>query len=906
MIRFYCTDLKDDDMVKYYKTSLIMDSGIWQSYRTLIKEQKIFSDYLIDFIPIRNGAGELIAYGYQDDEANRELRMIKELRSSRNALQFTDIYPEYKKVIILGCNELAVSFANYLAELGVNVSIMGKYCNYFGYRSSHDVDLDGKDQLIIYAEGMIPQNGEPMQTVMRSTSPEFEIIDKIYEENVRKGIVRDTIGDFKQLLQKLKGGDKQEIVILGDDHQAQDAYDLLIENGIDICCFAVPYKRIDRILGKKVLDIFDAIRFLHNPVFINCHDTCGALGDEWTEFFDYLGYERNRQYFLLKDYVKIPVSNLVHVMYDKKVLLAGDRRLCKLLSDYLYDIEKGEVTVEYIDLSEKLTIRDDDILCLVAADYKNRLQDVGEKSYNILQKSLTEAGFVNYTDYFVSNHSFALIDLYLNQGSPKYSLPELTPKGILMGRIPPWSGNVFFRGVLDGHPEIIMMSYSDLNENLFYYCIRLAHVKASELLTEFWRIYNAEAQSKDRCFQNPEKFEATIKRFLKLKSSFSSQELFVMFQIAYVEMTSGHTIADIGKQIIYWEPHFVSRSEFPFYALWLEDEKIEGQTIVLRRDNIVRVGSGCNNKADGGNSEHPFYRMFCDEYNGGQEDIPYHHWIEYKMRFEDIKVKPKEKLTEVCEKLGISWSDSLYKTTLYAGSRPFVYDGIVDFDLKAVFNKYEDFLSEFDRFRVSLASSPYQKRYGYSFSDCTKFSRREIQEWFLKPFRFDEKLLFGDHSDHMKLYKWVMWQMWEVRKQFSCKELLPEFEQFCLGQKDKTQKQEHYEELSENEIRNISKLMKYIKAADKLVLYGTGYACRVITKLMDDKIESRVTYCDRKASSQSYCFNGREVIPPGELLGRYKDYSILVTSGKFADNIKQEFQEMGINPSRVFYNIVVP
>lgn len=114
MIRFYCTDLKDDDMVKYYKTSLIMDSGIWQNYRTLIKRTKILSDYLIDFIPIRNGAGELIAYGYQDDEANRELRMIKELRNSRNALQLTDIYPEYKKVIILGCNELAVSFAHYL------------------------------------------------------------------------------------------------------------------------------------------------------------------------------------------------------------------------------------------------------------------------------------------------------------------------------------------------------------------------------------------------------------------------------------------------------------------------------------------------------------------------------------------------------------------------------------------------------------------------------------------------------------------------------------------------------------------------------------------------------------------------------------------------------------------------
>lgn len=61
MLRFYGTDLKDDDMVRYYKTSLIMDSSIWQNCRNLLKERKLYSDYLIDFIPVRNEAGELFA-----------------------------------------------------------------------------------------------------------------------------------------------------------------------------------------------------------------------------------------------------------------------------------------------------------------------------------------------------------------------------------------------------------------------------------------------------------------------------------------------------------------------------------------------------------------------------------------------------------------------------------------------------------------------------------------------------------------------------------------------------------------------------------------------------------------------------------------------------------------------------
>lgn len=902
MLRFYRKDLNENYIVRHIKNELIMDPDIWKNCLTFLKERELYNGYLIDIIPVKNEAGgELIAYGYQDDEANRELRMLKELRNSRNILQFTDVYPEYKEVIIIGCNELAVSFAHYLQDLGILVSVIGEYWNYFGFESSYETDLSGEGKLVVYAEGIIFQNGDLISAVKRSVSPEFECIDKVYEENVRKGMIHDTIGNFEQLICKLRET-KQEIVILGDDSRAQDAYDLLLSNGIDICCFAVNNKKSNRILGKKVLDISDAIKILYDPVFINCKDNHGALGEEWTEFFDYMGYKRNRQYYLLMDYTDIPVSNLVHVMHGKKVLCTGDRRLCKLLSDYLYDIEKGEVSVEYIDLTEKLTIKDDDIPCLVVADYKNRLNNVGKKRYNLLQKSLADVNFINYTEYYISNHSFALIDLYLNQNSPKYSMPELMPKGILLGRIPCWSGNVFFRGVMDGHSEILEMPYSDLNENLFYYCIRLAHIDSSELLNEFWRMYNDEAQSKEVFFKNPVQFESCIKRFSELKSSFTSQELFVLFQIAYVEMINSHNITDIDKRIIYWEPHFVSRNEFPFYALWLEDEKIKGQTIVLRRNNIVRTGSGCKRKVDGWNSWHPFYTMFYSEYECDEDDMQYHYWTEYKMRFEDIKVRPQENLTEVCNKLGISWSDSMLKTTV-AGNRPLSYRGSVDFDLKAVFNAYEDFLSEFDRFRVTLASGPYQKRYGYASENCYKFSRREIQEWFLKPFRFDEISLFGDQSDNIKLYKWVMWQMWKVRKQFVHNEIFTEFEQFELGRKEEPLKNLKYDEKHDkNEISSISQLMKYMNKVHKFVLYGTGYACRAITKFMDEKIASRVVYCDKKAELQSYSFQGSKVIPPYELCDKYKDYSILVTSSKFADNIRYEFMEMGIKSSRVFYN----
>ena len=78
---------------------------------------------------------------------------------------------------------------------------------------------------------------------------------------------------------------------------------------------------------------------------------------------------------------------------------------------------------------------------------------------------------------------------------------------------------------------------------------------------------------------------------------------------------------------------------------------------------------------------------------GERKNLQYHHWSEYKMRFEDIKIRPGEILRGVCKKLDIKWSDNMLRTTDYG--KPLTYRGSVDFDLKSVFNKYEEYLSNF-------------------------------------------------------------------------------------------------------------------------------------------------------------------------------------------------------------------
>lgn len=779
MLRFKYFEVEGNNNAIANEKVLHMDNKIWDNSKRILFGYDKEQNHTMNMLPVRDAAGTLVAYGYQDNEADRELRMIRELAGNKHALQFTDIFPECRKVTIFGCNELAVAFAEYLKTLGVSVSVIGRYWHYFGYETSNaDFLPEGETDFVIYAEGIPQPNRNLCQSVQKSVSPEFECIDKIYEANVLEKRICDTIGDFDEFIRILKN--ESEIVILGTGGEAQDAYDLLMAHGIDICCFAETGQASRRLLGKDVMSVADAIQRFRHPVFLNCRDTHGALGERWTEYFDYRGFERNKQYFLVRDYTDIPVSNLVHVLHGKNVLLTGDSRLCDLLTDYLNSIENGEIDVKYIALSEKVSVNENDILCLVVADYKNGNRKLVIERNQALSENLTKMGFVGYTTYFKCHRCFALIDRYLNRNSEKYTLPDLLPKGILIGRIPPGSGNAFFSGVLDGHPEILHIPYSDFNNNLFYYCVRLASIDSDKVLQTFWTMYDEEAGNRERVFPEQDKFEVKMRSLLRLKNRFTSQELFIVFHIAYAEMFSDKALSDLSDLIIYWEPHFVGRNEFPFLALWLEDKEINGHTLVLRRNNIVRTGSICKRKVDKWEVSTPFHTMFLDEsiwWDGFR--LAYSYWSEYKLRFEDIKVNPKNELMKVCKLMDISWSDSMLRTTKMG--QPYEYRGSADYDLKAVFTEYAEYLSVFDRFRISIASSPYQKRYGYAYYDCTKFSRRELRDMFLMPFLFEEKNIFADELRNMdSIYEWVNWQLWRVRKHMVLDDIEPEFQYFDL------------------------------------------------------------------------------------------------------------------------------
>ena len=765
MLRFCGKGFKKPEGVETViaEEHVCFDKDLWQNSR------RYFRDYFCDditvmrLLPVMDRNGEILCYGWQDGEANRELRMLRELGQNSNALQFGDVFPGIRQVVVHGFNELAYYFVKYLETQKVESLVSGNYWDLMGYQCGLASETDCDDTMVIYAESFY-QNTEWYQRIVRSASEEFECINQIYEANVKAGKIKDAGGDFRWFLAQLEG---REVAIFGTGAKAQDTYDLLYGHGIDITAFVekngygTGKDDTRTLLGKQVFSIGHVISQMKGTVLVSCTGKNSALGTELTEVLDYYGYERNKYFFLIDDYTVVSYSNLNHILRGKSVLLTGDEVLCQILKEYLERVEGFDIHIRCVKLERGCA--DDGILCIVHpwcgdgyAANNPRLRQ--------LEEELKVAGDISYTMYFSHVRVFVLINEYLNTGMGKYTIRQLIPKGILCGAIPNGAGNTFVRGIFDGHSDILMLPYSDWNENILLHCIRLSDEKPDDMIKEFKDMAESFLGSVD------DQFEESIGYWLSQKGGFTPQELFIIFHIAYSEVKNGKRITDLSQKIVYWEPHYINRMDFPFLQKWLEAPCINGYTIAMRRDGITRCGSLyklCIQLKR-------IYDIISDTVS---DRITSEYWQVLWVRFEDFKLHPRKELTKICAVAGIPWSDTMMRTTL--DGNEWGYYEIKDFDLKPVFNKYEEYFSAFDRFRMAIICSPYQKRYGYTYENCMKFARKELWEMFLKGFRFQQELQFVSEKERtgyiLAVYEILRWQLWNARKHMVLDDITPKF-----------------------------------------------------------------------------------------------------------------------------------
>lgn len=363
---------------------------------------------------------------------------------------------------------------------------------------------------------------------------------------------------------------------------------------------------------------------------------------------------------------------------------------------------------------------------------KSTLEKRGQIIKNFIAQNITD-----YTDYF----SNLMKCIHLENDNTKYSRKELQPAGILLGAIPAFSGNLLFRQAFDGHPQIVIMDQVDLSVgtflgiDLYSICIRLAEVQSDSILTDFWELYQREV-GKEVCkrdFPDKNRFNQKMEEMLKLSNHFTSQELFVMFHLANNAMY-GNEVQSLDNIVIYWEPHCWNREYVREWAYWLGCSDIKGFTISTARNRYIQAGSSVRLLLE---ADWPTFAdsLFGWGYAGNKRN--YEYWEQRIIKFEELKCHPKEVIAELCDWLNIEYRDTMLETTFH-GEKIF-YDGnITGFDVRPAYNLYEKYFTVFDRMRISLIAGSYQRQYGYPYVSCMQFSRRELQEMFLKEFRWEK------------------------------------------------------------------------------------------------------------------------------------------------------------------------
>ena len=719
---------------------LVMDSMIWQSGR----EQ--FTKYVeMEVLPVLDYRNQLICFAWQDEEANREIRMLRELREQSDYINFRDLHPECTSVTIHGCNELAWYMREYLIKIGIRVNVEGKFWDKLGVQNEK-YDIPEYQNYEIWAEGIHQKSDDWKQERLRSASVEFECIDEIYEANIKAGKITDSDMDVEELLAKLRQA--KEIVIRGIGTKAQDAYDWLLANGIEVCAFQTARDYGNRrMFGIPVLNKTKIGDFFREAVIIECASKHSAWGFGDVDDYDYEGYERNRGYFLIRDYVEIPANNLMHVFKDKKIVLTGDVYLCNRLhrwfiaqglenQDIAYlnilgqRIEKNKSQMPIID-REELQENDTIMLILPEYSYGGYMTEaaVGRKEMYI--KKFREYG-IDWSSYF----SDMVKCIRLESETLKFGKKELRPAGVLLGAIPGSSGNTLVRGILAGHPQIMLIEeYSALNNELYYICIRLAEENADDILSAFWTLWHTEMkEDKFSTFfgKDIDKFNEKMRELLAIGERFSSQELFVMLHLSYAAMY-GEEVSNLSETIIYWEPHMWDRKYVREWAYWLGSENVMNYTLNVTRNSYARAGSFLRYAH---RESWEWKRLVHVAWKYENTESVLENGYEYTIKFEELKCAPKETLMKFCEWLNIEFDDSLMETTSH-GKKVF-YDGIITgFDSKPAYNLYEEFFSVFDRMKICIINASYHKKYGYSYIGCLDFSRRELQEMFLQDFRWE-------------------------------------------------------------------------------------------------------------------------------------------------------------------------
>ena len=337
----------------------------------------------------------------------------------------------------------------------------------------------------------------------------------------------------------------------------------------------------------------------------------------------------------------------------------------------------------------------------------------------------------------------------------------------------PWagySGNYFFDGIMDCHPELLTIKEFGLSAYGLIYKEILSgkDIENGIRLIDYPQTDEQKALIEDEfdvlfrkshfCTCDPivpsrERFFDELREALEGKTVPSKLEWFKAMFLAY-NYALGRTF-NIPPAIFFnMHPMKVSVVECKKEMLDIYDQFEELKIVSVLRSQLSELGSVMQCEAKLHDEPFDFLKyveiainrtaLYCSESD---------KWYKNRgvIRFEDLKLFPKETMISLCDFLGINYNDSMLRVTVNGVDNGYTYAGTntLGWSIKPVYDLHANYIGSLDLYRLELLKGKYYEPWGYKAKlyNGKKYTFEEINKLYSLPFTCESFLSSKEQAE---------------------------------------------------------------------------------------------------------------------------------------------------------------
>lgn len=513
-----------------------------------------------------------------------------------------------------------------------------------------------------------------------------------------------------------------------------------------------------KIMGMDVYNYKECKKKFPDDIYIIAHKNY-AIAREIGSGLEEDGLVFNQDYFIAVDLenrniLKKNMLDMSGVLEKENIVLFGKKYLCEMF--FYWCKNSLKIPTKNIHICYQYDV------CTFKEKYPDALWiplakgefDTDKNEEIELCNILNENEIMNISKLFLENI------IYYNYISRQY---DNTDVKIVFLKMSCYSGSIFFSSILDSHPDILSLGYHIWAYNIWTIVKTAAYFGNGQEVVQSVISQIIEYEKQD--YGWTEEYKKILEIYFKKDILYNEQEILLNIYFAYYHLVNKKQY--IRRQncspVIYMDIH-AGVNVHDAMLFWLKNMKFDIYICELIRNPIVRFGSFIKYALYGDgeyvtNKKIHSNLILNNLHILAQEKISEEEKKNkiIRLRFEDIKLHPKEVLSHLCGILNIPWNDVLLNTTMGGKESNYSCAGYVTtgFDIKPVYYPYSEYFDAFDKLRLDMVFMEKLQAYGYPFTDKEKYIGYigNVYKLFSIPFKFEDYLKLDTDEDKNRFRK---------------------------------------------------------------------------------------------------------------------------------------------------------